>query len=180
MGLEAARHFVRLDAAKVILAVRNLEKGEVAKKSIINSEKKPDSVVEVWELNLSSYASVIAFADRAKGLDRLDVVVENAGIYMYDFVMAENNESTITVNNISTFLLGILLLPKLRKTSVAHEKECVLTFTGSFVHFLTDFPERKAEKIFEGLADKETARINDRYDSPAHLTPLLNPSLSVT
>jgi retinol dehydrogenase 12 len=162
MGLEAARHFVRLDAAKVILAVRNLEKGEVAKSSIIESEKKPGHVVEVWELDLASYASIIAFAKRALSLPRLDAVVSNAGIYMYSFEMAEDNESTITVNNISTFLLAILLLPKLRETSVAHDKECVSTFTGSFVHYLTEFPERKAEKIFEGLADKEKARMNDR------------------
>lgn len=162
MGLEAARHFVRLNAAKVILAVRNLEKGEAAKKSIIESEKKPEAIVEVWHLDLSSYASTVAFAQRANGLARLDVLVENAGIYMYEFQMAENNESTITVNTISTFLLGFLLLPKLRETSVAHSRETVLTFTGSFVHFLTNFPERKANEIFVELAIKEKAKMNDR------------------
>jgi retinol dehydrogenase-12 len=163
MGLEAARHFVRLDAKKVILAVRNLQKGEEAKKSIIESEKRPESTVEVWDLDLASYASTKAFAQRAnRDLDRLDVVVGNAGIYMYEFEMAEEDESTITVNNVSTFLLGIMLLPKLRETSITHDKETVLTFTGSFVHYLTEFPERTADSIFKGLADKETARMADR------------------
>lgn len=162
LGLEAARHFVRLDAAKVILAVRNLEKGDAAKKSIIASEKKPDSTVEVWELDLASYASTIAFAERAKKLERLDVVVENAGIYMVEFEIAEDNESTITVNNISTFLLGLLLLPKLRESSVTYKKETVLTFTGSFVHFLTKFPEREAGEIFDELGIKEKANMQDR------------------
>lgn len=162
MGLEAARHFVRLDAGKVILAVRNISKGEAAKKSILESEKRPDEVVEVWELDLASYASTKAFAQRAQGLERLDVVVENAGIYMYSFEMAEEDESTITVNNVSTFLLGILLLPKLRETSIAQRKETVLTFTGSFVHYLTEFPERIADKIFDELADRTKANMNDR------------------
>jgi NAD(P)-dependent dehydrogenase (short-subunit alcohol dehydrogenase family) len=161
IGLEAARHFVRLDAAKVILAVRALSKGESAKSSIESSEKRT-GVVEVWELELASYASVKAFAEKAKGLERLDVVVENAGMYAFEFKMAEENEKTITVNLVSQFLLGLLLLPKLRQTSVSFNKESVLTFTGSFVHLLTKFPERKAEHIFEELARKETARIGDR------------------
>ena len=161
MGLEAARHFVRLDAAQVILAVRSTAKGEEAKQSIEASEKRP-GVVEVWELDLAVYASVQAFAERAQKLQRLDVVIANAGMYTFDFAMAEENERTITVNVVSTFLLGFMLLPTLRATAARFEKEAVLSFTGSFVHFMTDFPERKNEDIFEGLAQKENARMNDR------------------
>ena len=75
-----------------------------------------------------------AFASKAQSLARLDVVVENAGMYAFDFQMAEEDEQTITVNVVSQFLLGLLLMPKLRETSVMENKECVLTFTGSFVH----------------------------------------------
>lgn len=78
LGLEAARHFVRLGAEKVILAVRSIEKGEDAKKNIEQSEKS-SGVVEVWQLDLSSYESVKQFAKRADGLKRIDAVVENAG-----------------------------------------------------------------------------------------------------
>jgi retinol dehydrogenase-12 len=162
MGLEAVRHFVRLGAAKVIIAVRTLSKGEAAKASVLESEKCDASVVEVWELDLASYASTKAFARKALDLERLDVVVLNAGVYLYDFTMGEQDEMTVTVNVVDTFLLGIMLLPKLRATSVQHGKECVLTFTGSFVHFMTSFPERKAANIFEELADEKKARMNDR------------------
>jgi len=151
MGLEAARYFVRLDAKKVILAVRTISKGETAKKSIEESEKRTD-VVTVWELNLSSYASVKEFASKAQSLERLDVLMENAGMYTFDFEIAEDNERTITVNVVSTFLLALLLLPKLRETAVAVKKPSVLNFTGSFVHKLTKFPERETEHIFSGLA----------------------------
>lgn len=37
LGLEAARHFVRLEASRVILAVRNAQKGKAAAESIHKS-----------------------------------------------------------------------------------------------------------------------------------------------
>jgi retinol dehydrogenase-12 len=73
--------------------------------------------VEVWELDLNSYASVKAFAGRAKGLERLDVVVENAAVFKFDYATAEDNEQSVTVNVVCTFLHALLLLPKLRETA---------------------------------------------------------------
>ena len=162
LGLEAARHFVRLDAKKVILAVRNLDKGEAAKMSIMTSEKKTEDVVEVWKLDLSSYRSVKDFATRAQGLERLDVLVENAGIVTYKWTMMEENESTITTNVVSPMLHSILLLPKLRATAVKFNTHPRLVFTTSFVHWMTKFPEQKETKIFEALANQQKARMNDR------------------
>lgn len=169
MGLEAARHLVRLDAARVILAVRSTDKGEAAAASIRPSlpgrSSDPGPVVQVWPLDLASHASVRAFAARAAAeLGRLDVLVCNAGMYVYKsgFSLAEGDEVTVTVNVVSTLLLGVLLLPKLRETSVRCDKEVVLTFTGSFVHLMTDFPERRSENIFEALAVEKTARMPDR------------------
>ena len=115
LGLEAARHFVRLNASKVILGVRSAEKGEAAKKDIESTTKRTN-VVEVWPLDLCNYASVKAFATKAAELPRLDAVVENAAVAAGKFELAEDNESTITVNVVSTFLLALLLLPILRKT----------------------------------------------------------------
>lgn len=168
MGLEAARHLVRLDAARVILAVRSTTKGGAAAASIRASfpgRTGLEAVVQVWPLDLASHASVRAFAARAEAeLERLDAVICNAGMYVYKsgFSLAEGDEVTITVNVISTLLLGVLLLPKLRATSVKYEVGTVLTFTGSFVHLMTDFPERRSENIFEALAQEKTARMPDR------------------
>lgn len=117
LGLEAARHFTRLDAAKVILAVRNLPEGEEAKKSIEASTKR-SNVVEVWKLDLASFDSVKAFAKKATSeLDRLDVLMLNASIAAGSFRQVEGFESSITVNVISTFLLLFLLLPLAQSTS---------------------------------------------------------------
>ena len=93
LGKEAARHYVRLNAEKVILACRSRERGEAAKKDIEATTKRK-GVLEIWELNLGSYASVKSFADKAKGLPRLDSIVENAGISTRNFALVEGNEST--------------------------------------------------------------------------------------
>lgn len=158
MGLEAARHFVRLDAAKVILAVRSLPKGQAAVDDIATTTKRP-GVAEAWELDLASYASVEAFARRANALPRLDVVVANAGVFVYRFERAEGDELTVTVNVVSHMLLALLVLPKLRETAVATGRPATFTFTGSFTHWMTAFEERKEKDILAGLNDEGKAKM---------------------
>lgn len=117
LGFEAARHLVTLGAAKVILAVRNVGAGETAAKKIEAATGTSD-VVEVWALDLASYASVKAFAKRAASqLDRIDALIENAGVAAYQHIMAEGHLIDVTVNVLSTLLLGVLLLPKLSETA---------------------------------------------------------------
>lgn len=113
LGLEACRHFVRLGAAKVIMACRDVDKGQTAAGSISGGR----DVVEVWQLDLSSFDSVKSFAHRAERLERVDALVSNAGVALGVFVETEGYESCITVNVISTFLLMVLMLPKMRSTA---------------------------------------------------------------
>ena len=161
LGLEAARHFTRLNAERVILAVRNLEKGEAAKQSIEESTGRK-CVLEVWRLDLSSYESVKEFVRKAEGLNRLDAVVENAGIFTTKYAVFEDNESTITTNVVSTFLLGLMILPKLRETATKYNITPHLVVVSSDVHSFTSFPEKSSPNIFKTLNDKETANMSDR------------------
>src|SRR5258706_9456898 len=117
LGFETAKWFVKLRAAKVILACRSIPKAEAAKESIVASTNCSSETVEIWELDLVSYDSVKAFASRAQKLERLDVVIENAGIATRIHRVAEGHESSITVNVVSTFLLALLLIPKQRETA---------------------------------------------------------------
>ncbi|MCJ1481674.1 hypothetical protein MMC06_001833 [Schaereria dolodes] len=164
LGLEAARHFTRLNAEKVILAVRNLEKGEAAKKSIEASTRKA-GVVDVWQLDVSSYESVKQFANRVESLKRVDVVVQNAGITTDKFSLEEEDESVITINVVSPFLLTLLLLPKLQETAAKFNVLPRVVVVSSDLHFNTSFPERKADNIFNTLNNEKTARMGDRYDT---------------
>ena len=155
LGLEAAQHFVRLNAKKVILAVRTLEKGDKAK-SAIEKNIKRWGVIEVWHLDLSQYASVKDFVKKAEALDRLDVVVENAGISPQEYELFEGNESTITTNVVSTFLLGLMILPKLRETATKFGVTPRLVILTSALHFLTKLPERSNPNIFDSFQDPKT------------------------
>lgn len=161
LGLEAARHFTRQNADKVILGVRNLEKGEKAKESIEETTQRR-GIVEVWQLDLSSYESTKQFAKRAEGLKRLDAVVENAGIATNKYTVTEDNESTITTNVVSTFLLGLMLLPKLRDSATKFNSTPHLCIVSSDVHMWTPFAERNTPDIFKTLNGKETADMKDR------------------
>jgi NAD(P)-dependent dehydrogenase (short-subunit alcohol dehydrogenase family) len=97
--------------------VRNVEKGIKAKEEIARRNGGNDStIIDVWKLDMDSFDSVKAFAERAdKELDHLDVALLNAGLVMRSFQQSpEGWEETIQVNVLSTALLGLLLLPKLR------------------------------------------------------------------
>ncbi|KAL9613437.1 MAG: hypothetical protein Q9167_002035 [Letrouitia subvulpina] len=163
LGLEAARHFTRLGAAKVILGVRTLEKGEAAKASIEETTGRKN-VVEVWPVDLCSYESVKEFSRRVHSLDRLDVLLENAGISRQRWIIEEDNESTITTNVVSTFLMALLVMPKLKETAARFNVTPHLTIVSSDVHFVTNFPEKSSADIFATLNSEETANMKDRYN----------------
>ncbi|KAJ6124588.1 secondary metabolism biosynthetic enzyme [Penicillium samsonianum] len=166
LGLEATRHFLRLQAARVILAVRNVAAGEDAKQELESSTGRA-GVCEIWELDLASYASVQAFAQKAAQLPRIDVVVANAAIATTNFNLAEGHERTITVNVISTILLVLLLFPKLRETAKKYPEapRPRLTVVVSETHAWTPFPEYKAANTFEELDNRATADMVNRYAS---------------
>ena len=83
---EAARHFTRLGASKIILAVRNSKAGEEAKKDIESSTKCGTDVLEVWTPGLLSYESCKSFADRASKLPRLNVLLGECRYYGIEVV----------------------------------------------------------------------------------------------
>lgn len=96
--------------------MRTLSKGETAK-SQIEADTGRKGVVEVWQIDLGSYDSVQAFAKKVNGLDRVDAIIENASVALDQYSTAEGLETQLTVNVIGTFLLAVLVLPKLRSTA---------------------------------------------------------------
>lgn len=162
LGRDAARQLAYLGASRVIIAVRSLSKGEEAAASIRAS--LPDSSttsLEVWSLDLSSYESIQDFATRASKLDRLDGLLENAGIATFKFTVAEEHESTIMVNVVGTFLLALLVLPKLRETASKFNVVPHITIVSSELAFWAKFNERHASNIFEEL-DNPKCDMSDR------------------
>ena len=161
LGKEAAKHLVCLGAEKVICTARSLGKGEAAKAEI-EAETKRTGVVDIWMLDYGNYASVKSFAAKAATLACLDIVILNAGVATEQWEMFEDNESTITVNVVSTTLLTLLLLPILRSSAAKHGIRPVITVVGSGAHAFTRFPERKSPNSLATLNNKDTAVMKDR------------------
>ncbi|KAK2728186.1 short-chain dehydrogenase reductase family [Colletotrichum kahawae] len=102
IGFEAVKHLVNLGSSRVIIAVRSIQKGQDAKARIDASTGRPE-VTEVWQLDMSSYESIRAFAKRASSeLSRIDGLVENATAALDRWTVSEGMETSITVNVIGT------------------------------------------------------------------------------
>lgn len=147
IGVEAARHYTKLDAKKVILAVKNVEGGNEVKRSIEETTKRT-GVVEVWKLDMSSATSVLEFANRVdKELPRLGVAALNAGVGTFLYKASNDGwEETLQVNVISTAYLSILLLCKLYATAYEYVVTPRLTLTFSGVHAHTKLTKEMLAK----------------------------------
>ena len=161
LGLEAARHFYRLNCARLILAVRTVSKGQTAKEDIVQSvpHRKDADTIEVWPLDLCSTESTLAFVEHVKTqLPRVDVVVENAGINNKTWVLCQGYEQVVQVNVLNTFLLALSILPKMTETkSIFADSSPHLVIVSSDAHRLTKFPELNAPDLYEKLNDENSS-----------------------
>lgn len=151
LGLEAARHMLKLNASHLILGVRNLSKGQSAKEELQESTGKA-TPIDIFHLDMEDYESVNAFAASvSSALPRVDVAILNAGKMSQEFYIAEKDESTITVNVVSTMLLALLLLPKLRASAQDGRPTPRLVIVASDRHVMTNLPEWKTPNTFDTL-----------------------------
>ncbi len=99
--------------ARVILAVRNLEKGNLALARIVAAH--PSADVTLQELDLSSLASVrAAAASLLKAYPRIDLLINNAGVmWTPKQVTADGFEMQFGTNHLGHFALTGLLLDNL-------------------------------------------------------------------
>lgn len=165
LGLEAARHIVRLGAAKVILAVRTVSKGEAAAENILASTHATRNVLEVWPLDLSDFDSIKAFGARLQTLDRLDAVIQNAGVLTSQWKVEKGSglESHIAINSVAAVLVGLLALPKLKETARKTGTRTRLSFVGSDLHFVARLKEAEREGVLlDVLSDEKIANMGDR------------------
>lgn len=161
LGKEAARHYARLGASRLILAVRSLDRGDAAKLDIEATTHCAKNVIQVWQLDMASYANVQKFAARVDAeLDRVDIFIANAGVVRATYSTAEDNEEMMTVNVVATFLLAALVMPKLAASAAKfNNTRPTFTITTSGAHVFTKFPQKSAPdgEIFATLNDKATA-----------------------
>ncbi|KAJ3045750.1 hypothetical protein HDV00_007876 [Rhizophlyctis rosea] len=142
LGYEAARMLAEMKPAKLIITSRSQARGQEAADKIaaITGVK-----VDAWELDQSSLKKTKEFGERClRELDRLDILLLNAGVHQNVKAMTDDGfEMSVQVNNISTTLLGHMLLPLLTKTatlpippgSTAPDFKPHMTIVSSDLHY---------------------------------------------
>jgi NAD(P)-dependent dehydrogenase (short-subunit alcohol dehydrogenase family) len=110
LGLITSRELAR-SGAEVVMACRNMDKGEQAAEQI--RAAGVTGQVRLEELDLADLGSVAAFADRFAG-DRIDILINNAGLMAPPRrLTADGFESQIGTNHLGHFALTGRLLGRL-------------------------------------------------------------------
>lgn len=171
LGKEVVRHIVRLGATKAIIACRSQSRGMDAKRDIEASLKCDTGIIEVWELDIESPASIKRFVDRTNNtLPRLDVIINNAGMHSSKFVVVYGTERAIAVNVIGTFLLAVQLIPKLKETARNFATTPHMTFVGSALYDSAKWPDNYEKDIFSYYGDKAHFDFMNQYILPCFLS----------
>jgi len=115
LGYEDTKEFAR-KGAQTILACRDMDKAQEALSQI--RREIPDARAEVMQLDLASLKSIHRFAEVfIEKYDRLDVLLNNAGIMMSPYGKTEDGfENQFGTNYLGHFALTGLLIDLLRKT----------------------------------------------------------------
>lgn len=118
IGRETARGLAGM-GARVIMVCRSRDRGEEARQDIIRSTG--NDAVELELADLSAVADTRRAGEAlAARLDRLDVLVNNAGAMHTSRLTTVNGyEMTFAVNHLSYFLLTHTLLPLLKQSAPA-------------------------------------------------------------
>lgn len=161
LGLETAKHLATMKPGRLIVTCRDEAKGAETVKTLKAAVSSVN--VEAWTLDLADFDSVKAFAKRLETLDRLDIFIENAGVAFTTFQKTKDgHEANVQVNVISTVMLALLSLPKLRETVRKHKTEPRIVLVASEVHHWAKFPEQKADKPLAAL-NVEADFSDERY-----------------
>lgn len=116
LGFETAKGLIGMEA-RVILAVRNTEKGHIARKELLKLHGSAEIIV--MSLDLASLDSIRSFVEQfRKSFDTLDLLINNAGIMAPPYgKTVDGFELQLGSNHFGHFALTALLLPMLEKTS---------------------------------------------------------------
>ena len=165
LGFEASKQLLSsFELSYLILGVRDVKRAEKIQAELAQLGK--NCRVEVWQLNYDSFDSIQEFGQRARKLDRLDLVILNAGVKPIKFTMSPTGyETTLQVNHLATAFLSLLLLPILKETARASGKPSRMVIVSSEVHFWTPFEERHAKNMLQWMNEEDSWGVPWRYNT---------------
>lgn len=169
IGLVTAQGLAGL-GAKVVLVCRDRERGAAALKQI--KARSGNDAAELMLCNLASQQSIREFAGEFKRThDRLDVLVNNAGVYFRNRTVVEGNlETTFAVNHLAYFLLTNLLLDAIKRSAPAR---IINVSSAAHPYGHIDFDNLQGEKNYKGVrayANSKLANVLFTYELARRLS----------
>ncbi|MGA2935334.1 MAG: SDR family oxidoreductase [Methanomicrobiales archaeon] len=133
---------------RVLIHGRDREKGRAVLREI--GKEIDGATLDLFTADLSSLEGVRALASGVEDrYERLDVLVNNAGVYMPERVLTRNGlEMTFAVNLAAPFLLSHLLMPLLESRAPSR-----IVNVASSAHFdanILDWDNLQGEKQYDG------------------------------
>ncbi|MFT5621054.1 MAG: NAD(P)-dependent dehydrogenase (short-subunit alcohol dehydrogenase family), partial [Flavobacteriaceae bacterium] len=157
IGFETSKVLAEKNA-KVILAVRNQDKGRQAMEKIL--KKFPEAELELRILDLANFDSIKAFAKGIlKDYSKLDVLINNAGVMMVpESKTVQGFESHFGINFLGPFLLTALLIDLIENTPNSR-----VVNTSSLAHLSgrINFSNLKSESSYKSLREYNQSKLAD-------------------
>ena len=154
----ASRRHAANPAYEIVLHGRSEEKVQRARDAI--RQAVPDAVLHTAHADLADLDAVVLMAqDLAARLPKLDVLVNNAGVYMTRRNVSKAGfEMTLAVNYIAPFLLTLLLLPLLKKSP---EPRVVTVSSVAHKSGRIDFGNLNGERHFDAYHAYANSKLAD-------------------
>lgn len=147
IGKQTAQELARMGAT-VIMVARDRQRGEAARAELLAATGNPN--IELLLADFSSPASIHAMVEQFKArYDRLNVLVNNAGVYLTGHeVTAEGLERTFAVNHLGYFITTLLLWESLVAGGPAR---VVVVSSDAHRQAKINFDELQNERGFAGF-----------------------------
>ncbi|KZZ89730.1 NAD(P)-binding domain protein [Moelleriella libera RCEF 2490] len=154
VGLETCRQLLDLGLSRLIIVVANELVGRIAAVGLYQGRSPSKVDIDVWKMDLVCYDSIVAFVERTKTLDRMDIVILNATLVLEKNVVCKTTgrDLTLQINYLSNALLTLLLLPVAKDKRAAQDGEpSRITTISSELAFYSRFNEKNVVSLLAGL-----------------------------
>lgn len=139
----------------------NEAEGEAGRQDLSRDKNLESDAIEVWNVDLASYDSIVAFSKRAQSLKRLDLVILNGGVFKAKEVLngTTSSEEDVQINYLSNALLTMQFLSVLNEKKRNDTPGCV-----ELVNSDLDGWSKFEESIQSPLLPASTAKV-DKWNS---------------
>ncbi len=134
IGFETARQLAR-EGFRVFIGARDEKAGEAAAEKLraegARTKDKSDDEIEFLKIDITNIDSIRSAAEEfSRSTDRLDVLINNAGILLDDdkdilTTTPEIFENTLRTNTLGALLVSQAFVPFLKNSDAPADRECV-------------------------------------------------------